>query len=324
LAAGRENIWPGIALDGTSVYWTERPGALPSFAGSGHDRVVKVAVSGGTPTTVASEQDAPSYVRVDQTSVFWTTWSTGTGGELFTWGNASVIRALPDGSKTSRVVSLDLDPGSFPVYGPIAVDASSVYWVYEGQYFSDYVDGAILRVSLVDGRITKLATGQWRPYSIAVDGNNVYWLNRGSASQDHEDTSLLKAPLDGGAVTTIDVSPSGHADIALDAASIYWANHDGTVMKMPLQGGAPVTLASGPSGRAWIAVDSASVYWASSDEGGVRKVPLDGGLPTVLVSGQSSIESIAVDATSVYLTNSGTPGTPGNLVDGTVMKLTPK
>jgi hypothetical protein len=52
----------GIAVDGTSVYWTDFLGGT----------VMTVPVGGGTPTTLASGQDEPRGIAVDATSVYWT------------------------------------------------------------------------------------------------------------------------------------------------------------------------------------------------------------------------------------------------------------
>jgi hypothetical protein len=324
LASGREGIWPTVAVDGAGVYWTEHSGGIPIWPGSGDGRVMKVAVDGAALTTLAARQDFPSFIRVDATSVYWTTWSTGLGGELATSGYASIRRATLDGTKTTTVVSRDMGRDNFyRVHGPIAVDTTSAYWAYEGDSRNDYQDGSILKVSLLDGSTTTLASAQWRPYQVEVDSSNVYWVNVGGTSQDVSDTRLMSTPLLGSAVTTLDASPAGHTVFALDATSVYWVSYSGgAVMRMPLAGGTPVTLASGQSGPIVLAVDAACAYWANHGDGTVMKVPLDGGTPTLIASGQPLIEAIAVDATSVYWTTDGTPA--NEYKDGTVMRLFPK
>jgi len=69
-----------IALDGDSVYWTD---VDPS--GGSNGTVMKVPIGGGPTTILASGQDGPDRIAVDETSVYWTTYndhSTGGGMSL--------------------------------------------------------------------------------------------------------------------------------------------------------------------------------------------------------------------------------------------------
>jgi hypothetical protein len=62
LASG-QNSPSAIAVDSTSVYWTNSH----SSAGA----VMKLPINGGTPTTLASGQAGPTTIAVDATSVYW-------------------------------------------------------------------------------------------------------------------------------------------------------------------------------------------------------------------------------------------------------------
>jgi DNA-binding beta-propeller fold protein YncE len=59
-----------VAVDGTSVYWT-------NVAYGGLGQVVKVPLSGGSPTTLVSDQSSPWGIAVDATSVYWTNQGSG-------------------------------------------------------------------------------------------------------------------------------------------------------------------------------------------------------------------------------------------------------
>jgi hypothetical protein len=60
LARGQQTPW-GIAIDATSVYGT-------NF--NGHT-VMKVPLDGGASVTLASEQNFPHWIAVDETGVYW-------------------------------------------------------------------------------------------------------------------------------------------------------------------------------------------------------------------------------------------------------------
>jgi hypothetical protein len=72
---------PGdIAVDATSVYWTD----FDSSSGSGgsNGTVMKVPVGGGPPTILASGQNWLDRIAVDATSVYWTTDNSNGDGML--------------------------------------------------------------------------------------------------------------------------------------------------------------------------------------------------------------------------------------------------
>jgi sugar lactone lactonase YvrE len=284
-----------IAVDAKNVYWadTDNQGAS----------IVSRAISGGEPTTLASDQSGPdSIIAVDATSVYWTNSYTGSVMKVPIGGGAIVTLASAQGASWG-----------------IAVNATSVYWTSAGA-------GTVLETPLAGGPIVTLASGQSSPYGIAVDATNVYWVDGAGTN------AVMAVPLAGGTPSRIAVSPVPPLGIAAlpltlmpgaSAKRVYWTAPmypGGLVLMAPVEGGSVTTIASGRSNPWSIAVDATTVYWgdlgtnSTASTGTVMSAPLGGGTPTTLAT-QQSPSGIAVDATTLYWTNR---------TDGTVVRMTPK
>jgi hypothetical protein len=280
-----------IAVDATSVYWTESDN-------TSEGRVVKVPIGGGVWTELASGQNNIAGIAVDARSVYWANQGTGFAPDGGSAPSGSVVKVPIDGGTAITLVS-----GQSPI--GIAVDATSVYWANG--------DGTVMSVPTGGGTPTTLASGPGGSYGITVDSTSVYWTTFGGA--------VMKVPLIGGGATTLASGLRGPRDIAVDSTSVYFTNDgntndgSGTLMKVPVGGGAVVTLA-GAARPGGIAVDSTSVYWGEGGNGAspaaLRKAPLSGGAATTLASDPGM--AIAVDSTSIYFATAV----------GTLIKLTPK
>jgi hypothetical protein len=137
-----------IAVDDTSVYWTEQTiGA-----------VMKVPRTGGAPTTV-STATGPWAIALDATSVYWT--------------GAQGVMMAPKGGGTAIRLS-GLDP-LFPMAG-IAVDAKNVYW-------GSLMPPGVMRVPIHGGPQTVLyaETPTSQPGPLAIDGTTLYWADLSNA-----------------------------------------------------------------------------------------------------------------------------------------------
>jgi hypothetical protein len=275
-----------LAVDTTNVYW----------AAYGDNTIMKVAVGGGVPSTLATAL-RPAGIAVDATNLYWA------GGPY--------KLALSGG--TPELLSSALSNDSIAV-GPAGV---------VGTGYGTATADALLSVPLTGGNVQTLAgpigIGGQNTYGIALDATNAYW------SCFAGDCPVLKTPLGGGTSTTL---ATGHVvfGVAVDAENVYWAEmSNGAIMTVPVRGGSPETLASGLAGPNQIAMDECNLYvttgtQASGASGSIVKVAKNGGAVTVLATGQDQPSGVAVDSTSVYWTTLA-----GNAPHaGTIMRVTPK
>jgi hypothetical protein len=184
-----------IALDATGIYFME----------AGTDTVMKLPLTGGTPTTLVSETATayPLAMTVDATSIYWSN------------EDGTIQKAPLAGGNPTTIVS-----GETPFQ--IAVDATSIYWTNTG-------DGSVAKAALDGTNVTVLAPASTLSnvgaFALAIDDANVYFAtgaNNDVASPPAAALTIQKVPLGGGNVTTM-VAGSGGTSIAIDGTSLYYA-----------------------------------------------------------------------------------------------------
>ena len=140
----------GLAVDASSVYWTN----------SATGNVVKVALTGGSPVTLASGQSEPWGIAVDATSVYWATNV-----------NPGTIMKVPLGGGSPVTLASGQNPMGVAIDCPITSSCSTT------NIWTNVLPGAVMKVSRSGGSPITLASGLNTPYRIAVDTYNptVYW-----------------------------------------------------------------------------------------------------------------------------------------------------
>ena len=193
LACG-QNYPEGIAVDSTSVYWTDW--------GSGN--VMKVPVNGGTPVTLATGL-GPVGITVNATNVYWVDHT-----------HSSVVTVPISGGTPTSLVA-----GPVGTYGPkaIAMNATTIYW-------TDELSGTVLKVPVGGGTPTTLASGG--SDGIAIDSTSIYWAMSGGA--DTVAGTVMKMPVAGGPATTLASGQNFPSSVAVDSTSVYWTVPGGSDM----------------------------------------------------------------------------------------------
>ncbi len=283
--------FPHIAIDPTSVYWTD------TYTGT----VQKTPLAGGPVTTLASGLQFPNSIALSGSDVYFTTF---TGSAL-----EDTVQSVSVSGGPARLIAAGLPN----VYG-VAVDATGVYWPQ-----GNNLAGSIQKAPLAGGPIALLASsadGVKSPSTVSVSGNAVYW-------SDTSNLSILSTLTAGGTpVTTTVTTDNWTSALITDSRNVYWTQPDAMVpggwllRASPLSGGARITLVASPSldyRAGAFATDGVNVYYSmlsgtvdlgSATAYTIVRMPVGGGTPVTIASMAQGANvypaSIVVDASSVY------------------------
>ncbi len=264
-----------IAVDSTSVYWTDCSGMIKKIGINGGQvttlatgtashgiqmdpsnvywadgsSINRAGINGGTVTTLATGT-APHHVRVDSSNIYWI-------------DDNNIKKTGIDGGAATTLAT-----GA--ASGAMMIDATSVYWT----------NGSLNKVGKNGGSIIPLASGAIG--EIVIDASSVYF----NKCNELYLIGLYKVGLNGGTVTPLPspfsnqcsggINTTGNADgsmMATDSISLFLAGGT-TLSKVGLNSGTITTLAASNNGNDAIyaiTLDPTNIYWVTG-AGAVKKL----------------------------------------------------
>ncbi|HTQ43019.1 MAG TPA: hypothetical protein VMI75_09720, partial [Polyangiaceae bacterium] len=269
-----------LAIDATSIYWAD------NAPGGG---VAKVALTGGTPTSLASGATNAFALAIDGTNAYVVS--------LDPVINADILSVpLAGGTFTTIATNMYTTVGT----GNLLVTGGNIYWAQASS-------GAIMSVSAGGGTPATLVSMQPFPDAIGTDGSNLYWTVDGNGAVTGEPMAVLSAPLGGNTPSTLySYAPytGTFSDLAVGPQDLYWIAN-GAIQTIP-HGGAssltPISNTAGGSNPRLPTIDGSNIYWAESGSvtDTILMVPLAGGTPFTITTGAPRVQSIVIGASCVY------------------------
>jgi hypothetical protein len=231
----------GIAVDSTSVYWTNSSGG----------QVNKIPIGGGTVTPIATGQMNPGGIAVDSANAYWADYNDGTIHAASIGGNGTV----------SPIASSLVNPVSVALYN------GNVYWTNSEQGNSGA--GNVGFATTAGYGVVYTVGSSYLPWNLVVVGNTLYWTSNSDGSQG----LVFSAPAAANSTvkTLVTQTQSGGADYTSAfavAGALYYSSCFSNAIKMaPLAGGNATPIVTGQC-AAGLAADGSYLYWTQSGSGG--------------------------------------------------------
>jgi hypothetical protein len=318
MRSDRQVIWSAVMMLAAAGC----AGAASDEAGQ---RVTASSLGAGTPVVLATGQEQPGNLVVDDTRVYWSR-----------AGNAASDGSIASVPQSGGSVTV-LASGQNVPFG-LAVDASNVYWT---NFDAGGQEGQVVSVPKTGGKTQVLADRLTAPREIFVDALDIYFLTDaslmvlskaggpplaiapatcpntlvGDATSLYWVENCVLFPPQGivrvsklGGVPLF-LSTAAPGALAVDATNLYFGANQSLATINKLVGGVPWPLAEGAAGP--VAVDDRYIYWIASPN--LQRTAKLGGATTTIAT-DARAQAIAVDAHNVYWLDFG-------ITDGAVLAL---
>lgn len=311
-----------VAVDGTSVYWSDSAGT-----------VEKIPKTGGVASVFATLPAPPANHLPNTVNAFG--FDASTVYMATTYGLMSTPKA---GGAVTVLHAADVGGGARDV--AVAVDNASVYWLEVATNAGDTATDALMKMPKTGGPATMLATfstdggvSGLTPLYMAIDSTSVYWSASAPWAQPPATSApgqtmsvVQKLALGGGSPQTLFTGEP--TQLLLDGPTIWldlenasaqgWSQGPGSLRTMGLSGGPTTTVEdpfppTGVAAASIVAVDATAVYWEipdSAQNGRIMKLPKTGGPSIQLATGPSPFDATADDQCLYWSTFPATSTSP--------------
>ena len=247
------------------------------------------------PVVLASAQESPVELALDDTSVYWRNAAAG-----------SVHRIARDGGTLPTTVTTSANtPG-------LVVDGTSLYTIHFCNVIATALDGGAKSSSASACALTQLALG----------GTTLYTTGNGGK------VFKLPVPVGDAGIVGVGTRPGGAVhQIAVAGGQVFYTftadNGAGEVAYFPSAGGLSTTLVPGQDDPRGLAADETGVAWVTGGSpdagtpGAVFAQRLLADTPHVVSNSAPATGAVALDVTYVYFASTGAPP---NFVDATLFR----
>jgi hypothetical protein len=175
-------------------------------------------LSGGAHVTLATGQDFPESLVVDDTNVYWA--NGGTTGRPNGYATVMKVAKSGGGGPVKLATASAIASGI-----QIAVEAGNVYWtltVCSSASGASSCTGSVNRIPMAGGPSVTLASNLYAPGPIAVDSTHIYWVYEATGAHT-PDASIMRMPTGGGTPVVLATGQMANS-FAIDAQNVYWTN----------------------------------------------------------------------------------------------------